>query len=158
VDVDAAHPLPPGCDPGVADELLIALLVDDVELLRLGQRVRARGAQPEPSPLEQLRGGRAKSGERVDRLVDRAADIRVQLDDRRVQLGLQPPGELPALGVGEQLLDGRHRRHGLAVEEHHLFLDADRERRALAEVLLDLYRARRAPSVTECFAERTEPP
>jgi hypothetical protein len=37
--VEPAHTLPPGGDTGVADELPVALLVDDLELLGVGKGV-----------------------------------------------------------------------------------------------------------------------
>ena len=57
--------------------------------------------------------------------------LRVELDDRGVQLGLQRPGQLELRGLAHEHVDARRRLERLRVEDHHLLLDAERVRRAI---------------------------
>ena len=60
-----------------------------------------------------------------DRLVDVGADIRRQLDDGGVQLGLQRSRQIQPLGAPHEHVDGGRRLECLGIEDHHLFLDTE---------------------------------
>ena len=72
-----------------------------------------------------------------NRLVDRFAHRRRQLDDRRVELRLERARQIAPTGAAQEQLDACHGPERPDVEDHQLFLHSERERRALAEVSLD---------------------
>jgi hypothetical protein len=53
----------------------------------------------------------------------RVADVRVQLNDRGEELGLEPAWEIELLRLADQQLDLWRERKRLGVEDHHFFLD-----------------------------------
>jgi hypothetical protein len=57
------------------------------------------------------------------RPADRVADVRVQLDDRSEELGLEPPRQLELLRLADQQLNRGRERQRLGVEDHHFLLD-----------------------------------
>src|SRR5205814_4888537 len=83
------------------------------------------------------RGGPTYLAQRLAGLADGRAGVRVQLDDRRKQFRLQPTGQLELLRLADQQLDRRRQRERLGIEDHHLLLDPNGKRRALAKTLLD---------------------
>jgi hypothetical protein len=88
--------------------------------------LRRRVPQPRPQALEVLDG-----------LVDRARDVRRNLDDRLEQLGLEPALVLLLVfDLREDLVDAGDELVALPAEDLELLLDAQAERAALAEVLL----------------------
>jgi hypothetical protein len=80
------------------------------------------------------------AAQRRKRVVDlrrRRADARVRLEDRREELGLQRSRQVEPFDARDDPVDRRDLLEGLGVEDHQLLLDAQRERRRLAEPLLD---------------------
>ena len=61
----------------------------------------------------------------LDRLVDALANTRGQLDDVRVQLGLERARQVKRFGTPHQHVDSGCRLECLGIEDHHLFLDAE---------------------------------
>ena len=68
-------------------------------------------------------------------MLRRIADVGRQLDDRRVQLGLQRARQLARLCARDERRDGRHELQRLRVDDPELLLDSDRQR--TSELLLD---------------------
>jgi hypothetical protein len=75
--------------------------------------------------------------QRRNRFVDIGADLRRQLDDGCVQLGLERARQLEALRAAHESVDAGCRLERLSIEDHQLFFDAEGERRGLAEMSLD---------------------
>ena len=82
-------------------------------------------------------GGRTQLAQRGDRLLDVGADVGRQLDDGGVQLGLETTRQIELLGTAHERVDACCRLERLRVEDHHLFFDAERKRRGLAEMSFD---------------------
>jgi len=92
------------------------------------RRLRPQGAQV----LEDTRGGCARIG--------------VQLDYRRVQLGLRAPREVTLLERRDELGAAADLLERACVQDDELFLDAERERRwPLAEPRVDRHYCARTP-------------
>ena len=137
MDVEPAHALAAGDRAHVGDHVEVPLFLDDRQLLRRRDRMRARRGDPQAVPPPDRVSGRAELRERGDRLRGVGADPGVQLDDGRVELRLQPPRQVEPFRLAQEQVDGADRREALAVEDHDLLLDADGERRALAPGALD---------------------
>ena len=142
VHVQALHPLAPDGDAAVADERHVALLLDD--RLRFGQRERMRCGRRdrEPLGLGGVRGCPPEHRQRSSDLGHGRADVGVGLEDRGEELGLQPPRQLAALDALQDAIDRCDLLVRLRVEDHQLLLDAERELRRAAELLLDHVLAR----------------
>ena len=149
VHVQPLHALAPDGDAAVADERHVALLLDD--RLRLGQRERmrrGRGDREALAPRRRPRPPRRSAGSAASTSATVVADVGVRLEDRREELGLQPPRQLAALDA----LRGSGRPPRPARASPRRGSSAPPRRRArtaarLAEVLLDhVRRERRAPA------------
>ncbi len=101
--------------------------------------MRAGAGDGEPAPRRRVGGRAPQRPERLDRGGDVGAGIRVQLDDRGEELRLQPARQREALDPGEQRADRTDLVERGRVEDHQLLLDAERERLAGAEGVLDHY-------------------
>ncbi len=119
VDVHAAHQLPTSLRP-LGEHREIPLLLDDVLLLRLRERMSAGRRDDEPLAGGRLRDHLPQALELRERLERRLADRRVRLDEAGEELRLQPRRP-------EQALDAAGERERLGVEEHELLLDAERQ-------------------------------
>src|SRR5439155_18531588 len=97
VDVQPADALPARGDPGKADELLVARVGGDLLLLRVAGGMAAGSGYAEAVLLGNPRCRSPKLAERLVRPADRVADVGVELDDRREELGLEPPRQLELL-------------------------------------------------------------
>jgi hypothetical protein len=137
VDVQPVHALAPRGVAGVLEHLEVARLRDELERLESGDRMGAGGGDPDAVLARGLVGGGAERPHGLERLGRVGADVGVELDDRGVQLGLEPPGERPPVRCGQHRRNLGHGQQRLGVEEHDLFLHPERERRALAPVRLD---------------------
>src|SRR5439155_4003097 len=101
------------------------------------ERMAAGSGDPEAVVLGNPRDRAPELMQRLVRPPDRVADVRVQLDHRREELGLEPPRQLELLRLGDQQLDRGRKCERLGVEDHHLLLDADGKWRALPKLLID---------------------
>ena len=137
VDVQPVHALPDRGDAGVFDEIEVALLLDDDEILGVRQRMRAGRGDAEPVLARDLLGRRAQRLYRREHFHSVARDRGVQLDHRGVQLRLEDAGQRRLGGALDEGRDLRRRHERFAVEDHDLLLDPQRERIALAEAVLD---------------------
>ena len=109
--------------------------------------MRPGGGDGEAVVRGDARSGAAQLPQRRHRLVGVGADAGGELDDGRVHLRLQRAGEIELRRAAQEDVDGGRRLQRGRVEDHHLFLDADRERTRLAEVGFDqgAYFERRMP-------------
>src|SRR6185436_8908049 len=99
-----------------------------------------------------LRGVAADGAEVGLRLIDVLADDGAGFQDALHQLRLQAVGELAPRGLLEHRLDAGHQVEGAAAEEHVLLLHPDRQRRPLAEPVVEHARRlrRRAAALPGC--------
>jgi hypothetical protein len=123
VHVHAEDELLPRDEPQRLDQVAVARARDDPLVLPHGERVRARRADRQPAALGGAADLRAQRPQLVAGLGDRLARVGRDLEHRLHELGL----DLPLAGVLEELLDRVDEPEGLAVADHQLFLDTDRE-------------------------------
>ena len=135
--VQPLHALAADRDAAVACERDVALLLDD--RLRLGtrERVGCPGGDREPFGLCGPHRRAPQHHQRVGGLGHGLADVRVRLEHRGEELGLQPPGQLETFDAAQQPVDRCDLLEGRGVDDHQLFFDTERKRRALAEVNFD---------------------
>src|SRR5438128_907017 len=95
-------------DAREADELLVARIGGDLLLLRVAERMAAGSGDPEAVVLGNPRDRAPELMQRLVRPPDRVADVRVQLDHRRGELGQAsgPPVSAPASRAGNGCLRG----------------------------------------------------
>ena len=94
------------------------------------------GSRPLRSRALRGRSGRRRSAKRRQRgvdLGDRRADVGVGLEDRGEELCLDPAGQRLPFDAVDDAVDGGDLLERRGVEDHQLLLDAERERRGLAE-------------------------
>src|SRR5436189_3069803 len=121
----------------------------------------AGGGDAQSVLLGDLGSRTSELAQRLVRLGERVARVRVQLDDRGEELGLESARQLELLRVADQHIHLGRQRERPRVEDHHLLLDPNRKWRALPEVLLDhagkakrlLYAAGRAVPSDEACAD-----
>ena len=119
------------------DERAVALTAGDVLALEQAERVRAGAAEPKP-----LRCGRcdrvgAKAAQLALNVRDRSADGGVELHEGLEQFRRHELSEVTLLLGHEDALDALYQIERLGVEQHVLLLDADRQRFAVAEVVIE---------------------
>jgi hypothetical protein len=108
------------------DDVLVALAGGENLVLPLRERVGAGRGDAQPDALGALGELAADMNDLVLELVDVAADLRADLDDRLVELALDLIAERRARR--EQLRHVRPQLPGLRVDNLKLFLNADGER------------------------------
>jgi hypothetical protein len=124
------------------DELAIAVAARDPLILGERERVRPRRPDAQPKRRDGCGDALADLGELAQRVIGRAADAGRDLDRALGQLGMDAIGERPAVEPREHRVDLGAQLVVAVGDEHQLLLDADRERRPLAEVLVEHARAR----------------
>ena len=137
VHVQPVHTLPARGAADRLDHLEVALLLDDGERLEHRRRMRAGRRDREAVLAGDANRRCAQLAQRGGRLGHVCADVRVELDDRRVQLGLERAGQVEPFRLAHDHADSRRRLERLGVEDHQLLLDTERVRRRLAEVGFD---------------------
>ena len=99
--------------------------------------MRTGGRKSQAVLGRKLRGGATQPAQARNRLLDRLAHRRRQLDHGGVQLGLERSRQVALRRAAHEHVDRRRGLERRGVQDHQLFLDPERERRAIAEVSLD---------------------
>ena len=134
VHVQPLHALPAHGDAAVADERHVALLLDDRLRLRARERVRRRRRDREALRAAAAAAARRSAGSaRVDlAAVDAQTSVFVSKTDANSSVFTRPGSSSPST-PREDPVDRGDLLERLRVEDHQLLLDAERERRRLAE-------------------------
>jgi hypothetical protein len=130
-DLLARHELQPG------DQLPVARPGDDALVLPERERVGAGRADREPALVGGLLHQPPQRAQLVAGLARVAAGLGGDLADRLHQLGLDLAVLLDIVEHLEQALDRTGQVERVPIDDHELFLDADRERGAREPVLHD---------------------
>src|SRR5881628_1183269 len=112
-------------------EHLVALVLGDLLVLPVGERMRARRGDAQAGRAQQRRERAAQLQHLLPRFADVGADLRPHLDDRLHHLGLHAVAEVRPRR-GEERVDVALQLP-LAVDDLELLLDADRETRHFAD-------------------------
>ena len=137
VHVQTVHALPSRSGADALDHVEIAVLLDDRQRCEPGGRMRAGSRDHETIRACDPAGCFAQLPQSGNRLWDVGADLRRELDDRRVQLLLQRARKIELRRTLEEDVDRTDRQARPGVENHHFLLDTDRQRRGFAEVPFD---------------------
>ena len=138
VHVHAEHELAARDVLQLLDEPAVAVARRDALILGARERMRARAREPHAERLDGRRDAAPHGLEVAAQLVDVAADDRGDLERALHQLGVGAPVERPAREHVGDLVEARAELERRRVEQHELLLDAQRERRAPAECVLEL--------------------
>ncbi len=136
VHVHAEHELAARHVLQLLDEPAVAVARRDALVLRARERVRAGAREPHAERLDRRRDAAAHGLEVAAQVVDVAAHDRCDLERALHQLGMGPPVERAVREHVGDLVEAAAELERRRVEEHELLLDAERQRRALAECML----------------------